>query len=116
MDVMGAMSIILPVFTGATPRWRCDDSLTLNSTGESPLVTSQDNLTWETCTPEGVQCHHFTYNDSFSSIVSEVSFNPQIAKLNNLNFHPLEVVSRYRDPQLQVGDNYSYLFNLRPNI
>ena len=23
-----------------------------------------------------------------------------------LNFHPLEVVSRYRDPQLQVGENY----------
>ena len=31
----------------------------------------------------------------------------------NLNFHPLEVVSRYRDPQLQVAENYSYLFNLR---
>ena len=30
-----------------------------------------------------------------------------------LNFHPLEVVSRYRDPQLQVGENYLYLFNLR---
>ena len=25
----------------------------------------------------------------------------------NLDFHPLEVVSRYRDPQLQVGENYS---------
>ena len=41
--------------------------------------------------------------------------NPLTAKLNNLNFRPLEVVSRYRDPQLQVGDNYSCLFNLRPN-
>ena len=38
------------------------------------------------------------------------------AKFSNLNFHPLEVVSRYRDPQLQVGENYSHLFNLRPNI
>ena len=28
----------------------------------------------------------------------------------------LEVVSRYRDPQLQVGENYSHLFNLRPHI
>ena len=37
-------------------------------------------------------------------------------KLNNLNFHPLEVVSRYRDPQPQVGENYSYLVNLRTNI
>ena len=40
--------------------------------------------------------------------------NPFLAKLSHLNFHPLEVVSRYRDPQLQVEENYSYLFNLRP--
>ena len=32
------------------------------------------------------------------------------------NFHPLEVVSRYRDPQLQVGENYSYFLNFRSNI
>ena len=31
------------------------------------------------------------------------------AKLFNLNFHPLEVVSRWRDPQLQVSENYSDL-------
>ena len=31
--------------------------------------------------------------------------------LGNLNFHPLEVVSRYRDPQLQVGDKYSYFLS-----
>ena len=33
---------------------------------------------------------------------------PKLAELNNLIFHPLEVMSRYRDLQLQVGDNYSY--------
>ena len=40
------------------------------------------------------------------------------AKLINLNFQPLEVVSRYSDPQPQVVENYSYmyLFNFRPNI
>ena len=43
-------------------------------------------------------------------------FHSSTAKLNELNFHPLEVVSRYRDPQLQVGENYSYLFILRPNF
>ena len=32
-------------------------------------------------------------------------FNLLTAKLNNLIFHPLEVVSRCRDPQLQVGEN-----------
>ena len=33
-----------------------------------------------------------------------------------LHFQPLEVVSRYRNPQPQVVDNYSYLVNLKPNI
>ena len=29
-------------------------------------------------------------------------------KLYNLNIHPLEVVSRCRDPQIQASKNYSY--------
>ena len=29
------------------------------------------------------------------------------ANLSYLNFHPLEVMSRYRDPRLQVSENYS---------
>ena len=33
-----------------------------------------------------------------------------------LNFHPIEVVCRYRDLQLQGAENYSYLFNFRLNI
>ena len=28
-------------------------------------------------------------------------------------FHPLEAVSRYRDPQLQLGKKYSYLYILK---
>ena len=39
-------------------------------------------------------------------------FNPYPAKLVYLNFQPLEVVSRYRDPQHQVIENYPYMFNL----
>ena len=39
--------------------------------------------------------------------------NSYPAKLIYLNFHPLEVVSRYRDPQPQVVENYSYLLNLQ---
>ena len=42
--------------------------------------------------------------------------NPLIAKLFNLNFHPLEVVSRWRDPQLQVSENYSDLTKWRSTI
>ena len=36
-----------------------------------------------------------------------VRVNPLTAELFNLNFHPLEVVSRWCDPQLQVSENYS---------
>ena len=42
--------------------------------------------------------------------------NPYHAKLMHLSFQPLEVVSRYRDPQPQVVENFSYLFNFRLNI
>ena len=53
--------------------------------------------------------------DAFNHLVSMVyirvfqCFNPLAAKLFNLNFYPLEVVSRWRDPQLQVSENYSDL-------
>ena len=43
-------------------------------------------------------------------------FNPLTAKLFNLNFHPLEVVSRWRDPQLQVSENYSDLTKWRSTV
>ena len=44
-----------------------------------------------------------------------IIINPLLAKLSHLNFYPLEIVFRYRDPQLQVSKNYSYVFNLRPH-
>ena len=43
-------------------------------------------------------------------------FNPLTAKLSNLNFHPLEVVSRWRDPQLQVSENNSNLTKWRSKV
>ena len=50
------------------------------------------------------------YYNLANSMVNEYNlFNPLAAKLFNLNFHPLEVVSRWRDPQLQVSENYSDL-------
>ena len=39
--------------------------------------------------------------------------HPNKQETNNLNFHPLEVVSRYRDPQPQVGENYSHSKHLQ---
>ena len=38
------------------------------------------------------------------------------AKLFNWNFHPPEVVSRWRDPQLQVRENYSDLTKWRSTL
>ena len=39
-----------------------------------------------------------------------------LVQLFYLNLQPLEVVSRYRDPQPQVFENDFYLFDLRANI
>ena len=41
----------------------------------------------------------------FVEWIKMLHFNPFTAKLFNLNFHPLEAVSRWRDPQLQVSEN-----------
>ena len=46
----------------------------------------------------------------------QVNINPLTAKLFNWDFHPLEVVSRWRDPQLQVSENYTDLRKWRPAI
>ena len=45
--------------------------------------------------------------------IQKKRINPLTAKLFNLNFHPLEVVARWRDPQLQVSENYSDLTKWR---
>ena len=37
-------------------------------------------------------------------------------KVIYVTFQPLEVVSRYRDPQPQVVENNPHMFNLKPNI
>ena len=42
--------------------------------------------------------------------------NPWTAKLFNLNFHSPEVVSRWRDPQLHLSENYSDLIKWRSTI
>ena len=42
--------------------------------------------------------------------------NPLTAKLFNMNFYPLEVVSRWRDPQLRVSENYSDFTKWRSTV
>ena len=43
-------------------------------------------------------------------------FNALAVKLFNWNFHRLKVVSRWRDPQLQVSENYSDLLKWSSTI
>ena len=54
----------------------------------------------------------YGYNDdgaeergNYGEYTVYMQLNPLTAKLFNLNFCPLEVVSRWRDPQLQVSEN-----------
>ena len=42
------------------------------------------------------------------------SFYPLL--IQTFECYPLDVVSRCRDPQLQVGENNSYLLNFKSNI
>ena len=60
-----------------------------------------------TCTADIYRCH-----SGFRVHI----INPLTAKLFNLNFHPLEIVSRWRDPQLQVSENYSDLTRWRSTV
>ena len=55
-------------------------------------------------------------SSNVSSHTSDAMISPYNAKLTNLNFRSLEVVSRYRDPQLQAGEKYQYELNLRQTI
>ena len=52
----------------------------------------------------------------FQKQLFQSNLNPLTAKLFNLKFHPLEVVSRWRDPQLQVSENYSDLTKWRSTV
>ena len=59
---------------------------------------------------------NFTDRNHFSlqkGLFEVLIIDPLTAKLFNLNFHPLEAVSRWRDPQLQVSENYSGLTKWR---
>ena len=49
-------------------------------------------------------------------IIGDYNINPLNTELFNLNFQPLEVASRYRDPQPEVTKNYSNCLNISQNI
>ena len=61
---------------------------------------------------EGVLYNFIFTEFPFKTVSGDVTAYHRISlkpdELNNLNFHPLEAVSYYRDPQLQVSEKYSY--------
>ena len=67
--------------------------------------SARDSETMTACT------HYQTENNE-----GEVIFNPLTARLFNLDFHLLEIVSRRRDPQLQVSENHSDLTKWRSTV
>ena len=62
------------------------------------------------------QAYYFYHPQTSEVVFRRLKFNPLTAKLFNLNFHPLEGVSRSRDPQLQVTENYSDLTKCRSTV
>ena len=53
--------------------------------------------------------YHVYYRDQDKLYTMTTALQHLTAKLFNWNFYPLEVVSRWRGPQLQVSENYSDL-------
>ena len=77
------------------------------------ILVQLDCADWSFITPF-IKSQHFAARPIY--IRFQTFSNPLPNKLSYPIFHPLEVVSRYRDPQLQVGENHSYFFNLRQHI
>ena len=58
--------------------------------------------------------HHFYSLLLFSRSAIKFKLSPTCSV--NIFFRSHEVVSRCRNSQLQVGENYSYFFNMTANI
>ena len=94
----------------------CHHRPNVNKARVSCLLVISDDPTWFAATYNSlpVCLIHVIYNLIMCVLYTDLSRLTRCVIL--LNFHPLEVVSRYRDPQLQVGVNDSYLLKLKPNI
>ena len=94
--------------------------------GNSPWIWFPGHSSWihqfawgkESDSPRGIphgefSCGEFMWifpvNSPQVSNEQYCTFTPLAAKIFNFNFHPPEVVSCWRDPQLQVSENYSDL-------
>ena len=83
-----------------------------------PTHTEKNNrVTLKACCNRMIIIKYQYHNDFLIELVFKYStFYPLTAKLFNLNLYLLEVVSRWRDPQLQVSENYSDLTKWRSTL
>ena len=74
IDIHGAFAILLPVFTGATPRWRCVLFEETGNSGSFKNGSDVENDTWGACQSKSgnSSCISVEFFDDFTSIVSEV--------------------------------------------
>ena len=63
--------MLLPVFTGATPQWRC---ALYEEAGGGSVVNGTEfgNASWKACDKPNFTCVTTHYDDDFTSIVSQV--------------------------------------------
>ena len=80
---------------------------------QSPTYCPALSILLLPCPNLGCKVHIFPVARCFIKVINN---NQYPAKFTYLNIQPLESVSRYRDPQPQVVENYSYLINLTQNI
>ncbi|KAK2152867.1 hypothetical protein LSH36_316g08008 [Paralvinella palmiformis] len=69
-DIFGAFSMLVMVFTGATPKWTCNAYVSNNVTITAEHLPNTTDLM--TCSVnDSFACTNFTFHDDFTSIVSE---------------------------------------------
>jgi len=70
-EIFGAFGMLAPVIIGAVPKWRC--TAWFNSTGETVYNnrTNVNESDYFQCHKDGMTCAKYTYEDEFTSIVSE---------------------------------------------
>ena len=107
----GSLDLLSIISTGLL--YRVNFCLQSKCHGQQTRILRYLRTKWIKYTYMSIPCYiyRFPLHDGQLTII-----NPYAAKVIYLNFQPLEAVSRYRDPQPQVVENYSYLFNLKPNI
>ena len=110
----GSLRHSLTHSTSVVPEWDCR---MLPGQSESDMMlnwlTSAEKKTYRQQQRRQIWCRYHRWTGMYFVMCP---FNPLTAKLFSLNFHPLEVVSRWRDPQLQVSENYSNLTNWRSTL